>query len=331
MNSAALISGGEQKLKSYWSRPGGAIKTVFALGAVAALGFYVAPILTKIIWNTINFGIACVAGLIFIFLVTNKPLRLRLQAIWDILMKYTVGLIVEWDPWILAEGEIQDMVKQREKVNELLTNEVGREKERTQMTMTEKVKEAEKCRATVMAGKGKPGYEDAVGNAARQAQRCDEFVKALMPIYKDLCKTYDYLDLIYRKSAYMIQDAKSELEINKEYFNAVTVGSKALNAAVKLFKGDPEKQLMKEQAMSLLKDNIAQKVSGMKRAISCTSEYMKSIDLETASAQQEGLKFLDTFNPEEEFKSISEAAKPQLVAVPVGQVRDGNAYDNLLN
>lgn len=327
MNS--LMSGGEQKLKSYWSRPGGPVKTVVALAGIGAFGWYLAPILTKIVWNTINFGFACLAGFVFIIIVTNRPLRLRLQAIWDIFMKYTVGIIVEWDPFILAEDEIRDMQKQREKVNDLLSNEVGREKERTQMVMTEKVKEAEKCRATVQAGKGKPGYEDAVGNAARQAQRCDDFVKALMPIYNDLCKTYNYLEVIYRKSAYMIQDAKAELDINKQYFKAVTVGSKALNAAVKLFKGDLEKQLMKEQAMSVLKDNIAQKVSNMKRAISCTSEYMKSIDLETASAQQEGLKFLETFNADEEFKLIKSVSKP-MERVAVGQLPSGTQYDDLL-
>ena len=327
MNSSMLP--GDQKLKSYWNRPGGPVKVIAAVAGLGAVGYWALPFLTAIVWNTINFGIACGAGFLFFLLVTNKPLRLRIQAIWDILMKYTLGLIIQWDPFILAEDQILDMKKQREKVNDLLTDEVGKEKQRIQMTMAEKQKELMKCKNTVDAGKGKTGYEGIVGNAANQAQRCDEFIKALTPIYEDLCKTYNYLSTIYEKSAYMILDAEQELETKKQLFRAVTAGSKALNAAVKLFKGDPEKQLMAEQAMSMLKDDIAQKVSRMKRAISCTSEYMKSIDLETASAQQGGMKFLENFDPEKEFKLVTEAGKKP-APLAVGQVPDANQYDNLI-
>jgi low affinity Fe/Cu permease len=327
MNASAMLPG-DQKLKSYWNRPGGPVKVIAGIAALAAIGYYVFPFLTQVVWNTLNFGIACLCLFVFVWLVTNRALRLRIQACWDILMKYTLGLIIEWDPFILAEDQIRDMKKQREKVNDLLTNEVGTEKERTKMTIEEKQKELIKCKATVASAKGQKGYEMAMGNAANQAQRCKEFIDALNPIYEDLCKTYNYLDDIYTKSAYMIADAEGELDTKKQLYRAVTSSSRALNAAVKLFKGDPEKQLMAEQSMSMLKDNIAQKVSSMKRAISCTSEYMKSIDLDTAASQRAGLDFLENFDPETEFKLLSDvSAKPAPVAageLPVGQ------YDDLL-
>jgi hypothetical protein len=329
MDAILALGGGEQKLRSYWSRPGGPLKTLIALAGFCIGGYYLFPILSQIVWDGVHLAIGGIVLLVIWFLFTNKALRLRLQAIWDILMNYTVGLIFTWDPWILAEEVIKDMINQRERVNDLLTNEVGKQKELAESTLNEKIAEAKKCRITVETGRGKKGYEDAIGNAARQAQRCDEFVKDLTPIYQNVCRVYNYLDLIYKKSAYMIEDAKQDLEMKKQKYNIVSAMDRALNAATRLFKGDLEKQLMRDQSMIMLKDSMAQKVSSMKRAISGTAEYMKTLDLETASSQNAGLEFLETFNPDEEFKLVADASKP-METIAAGQVRQASEYDNLI-
>ena len=127
----------------------------------------------------------------------------------------------------------------------------------------------------------------------------------------------------------MIEDAKQDLEMKKQKYNIVSAMDRALNAATRLFKGDLEKQLMRDQSMIMLKDSMAQKVSSMKRAISGTAEYMKTLDLETASSQNAGLEFLETFNPEEEFKLVADASKP-METIAAGQVRQASEYDNLI-
>jgi len=330
MNSYAMMQAGDQKLKAYWNRPGGKVKTVVALGGFAVLAMWAFPMLTAVIWNTINVGIACVAALLFLFLVTNKPLRLRLQAVWDILMKYTVGLIFEWDPFVLAEDQIKDMVKQREKINDLLANDIGLEKERLEGTLKEKQKDLTKQKSIVTTGSGKKGYEDQVANASAQAGRLNSFIQSLMPIYDNLCKTYNYLDMIYKKSAFMIDDAKNALDLQKQLYRSVTAGSKALGAAQRFFNGDPEKQLMVEQSLDLLKTDIAGKVSNMKRAISCTSEYMKSIDLENASAQHEGLEFLKTFDEDNTWKQMEKMKIQGTQSIIAGEVPSTDVYDSLL-
>ena len=66
----------DQKLKSYWNRPGGKFGTLVALAGLGALGLFVLPILTTIVWNTINFGIALVVGGVLVIVgvfVTTRP------------------------------------------------------------------------------------------------------------------------------------------------------------------------------------------------------------------------------------------------------------------
>ena len=65
-----------QKLKSYWDRPGGKVGVILGLGIIALVGYYVLPILSTIVWNTLNFGIALVSLGVFLYCVTHRKLRL---------------------------------------------------------------------------------------------------------------------------------------------------------------------------------------------------------------------------------------------------------------
>ena len=126
MNSAFPQT--EQKLKSYWNRPGGKFGILVALGLLGWAGWALLPIFTVIVWNTINFGIAIGCLALFLFLVTNKKLRLSAFYLWEILMRKLVGIVIELDPFVIADDDIKDMSSQREKLLEQATNvdEIGR-------------------------------------------------------------------------------------------------------------------------------------------------------------------------------------------------------------
>src|SRR3954468_5902221 len=106
----------KEQLKSYWNRPGGKFGTLAGLGILGAIGYYVLPILTSIVWNTANFGIALACLGIFLYCITHRKLRLSLFYFYEILMKKLVGVVIELDPFIIAEDYIHDMEKQREKL-----------------------------------------------------------------------------------------------------------------------------------------------------------------------------------------------------------------------
>ena len=91
----------QQQLKSYWNRPGGKFGVLIGIGLLAIIGYYVFPILTAIVWNTLNFGIALVCLAIFIYMITNRKLRLSLFYFYEILMKKLVMCLIRLIPVIV--------------------------------------------------------------------------------------------------------------------------------------------------------------------------------------------------------------------------------------
>ena len=78
METQIFPSDTQQKLKSYWSRPGGKFGALAGLGILGAIGYYVVPILSTIVWNTLNFGIGLACLGVFLYAVTHRKLRLSL-------------------------------------------------------------------------------------------------------------------------------------------------------------------------------------------------------------------------------------------------------------
>ncbi|MGC3947015.1 MAG: hypothetical protein QM762_21275 [Chryseolinea sp.] len=289
-----------QPLKAYWKRPGGKFGTLAGLGLLVAAGYYVLPILTSVVWNTFNFGIA-LAGLgVFLYAVTHRKLRLGLFYFYEILMKKLVGVVIELDPFIVAEDYISDMQDEREKLYKQAT-EVDAQKEKIHLKITEKETEINKLMSRARAAKDQNLMQE-LGNTTRQIGRLKDYIQQLSPIHENLTRIGDYLTNIHKNSAYLIEDARNELELKKDLYKSVTSGNRALTSALKIFKGDPEKKLLVEQSMEFLKEDIASKLANMKKAISYSSDFMKSIDLDNATYEQEGLRMLDQFNADSAFK-----------------------------
>jgi len=318
----------DQKLKSYWNRPGGKFGILVALGLLGLLAYYVIPILTLMVWNIFNFCVALVCLGVFLFVVTNRKLRLSFFYLWEILMKRLVGLVIELDPFIIAEDYINDMQKQREKLYEQSTD-VDAQKEKIDMKIKEKADEQKKLLARAKAAEQNDMKPELV-NATRQMARIDEYIKQLSPIRDNLARIGDYLTKVHKNSGYLIEDAKNELELKKDLYKSVTSGNRALVSAMKIFNGDPEKKLLVEQSMEYLKDDIAAKLANMKKAINYSSDFMRSIDLDNATYELQGLKMLESYDPDTEFTLSKETEGGKNVKSELGKVNT-SAYNDLLS
>ncbi len=327
MDTNIFPAGAQDKLKSYWNRPGGKFGIFIGLGLIGVIAYFVVPILTKMVWNTLEFSIALVCLGIFLYCITHRKLRLSLFYLYEIIMKKLVGLVIELDPFIIAEDYIGDMEKQREKLYEQSVDVDG-QKEKIDLKIKEKEGEMSKMLTRAQAAKENNMMPE-LGNATRQVARINEYIKQLAPIRDSLAKIGDYLTKVHKNSGYLIEDARNELELKKDLYKSVTSGNKALNSALKIFKGDPEKKLMVEQSMEYLKDDIAGKLANMKKAISYSTDFMRSIDLDNATYEVEGLKMLETFDVEKELK-LTPQWQPSNAPVVPGKVATDN-YNDLLS
>ena len=286
----------ESRLKSYWNRPGGKFGTFLGIGILGLIGYYVVPIATQIVWNTVNFGIACAAAFLAYIVLSNKKLWYSIFYLYEILMKKLVGVVIELDPFIMAENYIVDIEKEREILYNK-TLEVDGQKEALEAKIKEKQRDKQK-QLDIAAAAQKQGMTMELANATRQASRLDAYVLQLTPIRDNLTKIGNYLTAVHKNSRYMLDDMKNDLDLKKDLYHSVTKGNNALKSALAIFNGNPEKKMMVEQSMDYLKDDIAGKLASMKKAISYSSDFMKSIDLENASYQAEGLRMLEEYKPE---------------------------------
>jgi phage shock protein A len=317
----------QDKLKSYWNRPGGKSGVIIGLGLLLLIGYFVIPVLATIVWNTLNFSIALVSLGVFLYCVTHRKLRMSFFYLYEILMKKLVGFVIELDPFIIAEDYIGDMEKQREKLyNQSI--EVEGQKEKIDLKLGEKEKEMNQMLARAKAAKDNNMMPE-LGNATRQVARINEYIKQLAPIRDSLAKIGDYLTKVHKNSGYLIEDAKNELDLKKDLYKSVTSGNQALSSAMKIFKGDPEKKLMVEQSMEYLKDDIAGKLASMKKAISYSTDFMRSIDLDNATFEVEGLKMLETYDSDVELKLSTQQWSPSNKTVIPGKVNTDD-YNDLL-
>lgn len=312
--------------KSYWSKPEGKIGTLFGLAALGALGYYLLPILTTIVWNTINFGIALgVAFVLYYIFIADKRIYLVLKSFYDLFIKSTFGLIFKLDPFLIAEDYILDIEKERDNLYNKMT-EVDGQKEALVMKINEKEKEKNKQLNIATAAREK-GLTMELANATRQITRLDEYIKQITPIKQNLENIGNYLTAVHKNSKYMLEDMKNDLALKKDLYKSVTSGNNALKSALAIFNGDPQKKMLAEQSMEYLKDDIAGKLASMKKAISYSSDFMKSIDLENASFEAEGLRMLDQYRPE------TFSFQPQAEPVLISNKRNDPSkdYDNLIN
>ncbi len=327
METNMFPAAAQDKLKSYWSRPGGKAGIFIGLGLLTLIGYYVIPILTTVVWNTLNFSIALVSLGVFLYCITHRKLRLSLFYMYEILMKKLVGFVIELDPFIIAEDYIGDMEKQREKLyNQSI--EVDGQKEKIDIKLKEKEKEMDGMLNKARAAKENNMMPE-LGNATRQVARINEYIKQLVPIRDSLAKIGDYLTKVHKNSGYLIEDAKNELDLKKDLYKSVSSGNQALSSALKIFKGDPEKKMMVEQSMEYLKDDIAGKLASMKKAISYSSDFMRSIDLDNATFEVQGLKMLESYDSDTELKLNTQLWQPSNAPIVPGKVNSN--YNDLLN
>jgi hypothetical protein len=311
----------ETKMKSYWNRPGGKFGVFMGIMLLMLAAYFIVPILLTMVWNTFNLIVAGICLGVLIYCVSHRKLRLSFYYFYEWLMKKLVGVVMEMDPFIIAEDYLKDMIIQREKLYKQSV-EVETQKEKLVMKITEKENEIEKLMSRAQAAKENNMMPE-MTNATRQIGRVKEYIEQLTPIRDSLAKISDYLTKIHKNSAYLIEDASNELELKKDMYKSVISGNKALSSAMKIFSGDPEKKLLVEQSMETLKDEMAGKLANMKKAISLSADFMRSIDLDNATYQQEGLRMLEKFS--QEHTSANERSSSSTA----GSV-DSKYYDDLL-
>ena len=121
----------------------------------------------------------------------------------------------------------------------------------------------------------------------------EKSIEILIPLRNGLAGLTEKCQTIYKDIDYKIQLKRDELEEKKDLYATANAGKKALSAAWKALKGDPDENAMAEMAMDALNDSIANDLASMKEDYYKITDITKDIQLDNAAAEIRGLKKLE--------------------------------------
>jgi hypothetical protein len=263
-------------------RAGTIISALLVVGLIAYLFLqYVLPWLKVVVWNAVSLGIGVICLILIIGLLTNKTFWRRLSYFNDAIAKLALGWVIEFDEFVLQEKQIQQAEKDRERMFEDNKKIKGKYAELHAKVI--KNKEQMQLASEKMKIAGAHGDAEGAEDSQNEWSRASTYVETIEPIANDLSSITTFIDEAYKLAGRKIQNAKLDLDANKDLFYSANLGAGALASARKAFTGDVALNSDAEVAKAKVKEKIALSIGEMRSSIDIIKQISRSENLENAA------------------------------------------------
>lgn len=311
---------------------------IFGYGIIAGIlgliGYYVFPIITEIIYNTVYLAIAAVVAFVLYIILASKKFWLGLELIGAAIARWTLGAIIEMDPWNVMYYKVEQSEKDREDLREqtdLLKGQEAKLKDQINQNNYE-MKEAS---ASIKILQGKLQQDPSNDENALLLEKCTNdfsmaksFIDSVTPIHNDIQKLIVFAEKAYNKSGTEIQIAKNTIKKNKALYEAVTTGSNAMSKAMRAFTGRKDLNDASDIALENLRTDIGNKIGKIKTSIQITSQFMNERDLKDAAKVANAVETMQMLDND---KSVPYSATINASHMDVKAEKVGNKYLDMLN
>lgn len=300
----------QSKKASWFSEPKNLAAAVVGLSLFAGLAYgfltYVLPWLVTVTWNMVNLVTGGVVLGFLLMIISSKKFWRALKYLSAFIADYTIGIAIELNPFNILQAKIEQGYDDRNilyrqaarlkgKQSELMDKLSGKEKELQLNIQKVNILKAEQANARQL---------DLYAN---NVLRCREYIDNVTPVVSDLNKLIRFADMAYEESGIMLEDAKLDLEAKKDLYYSVTTGLSAVSSAMKAFKGDDDLNRDAEKALSVLKEQIGEKIGHIKSAINVTSRFMDDKLLEDKAKSAQAIELISQFNMQRDFNYTNNA------------------------
>lgn len=294
----------------------------FAAVAVYYFATYVLPFLKTFAWNLVSLSVATIIlGVLFYVFVLDRRIYSRLNYLYEAILELTLGWLVDFDPFVIAKHQIEEKEQDRETLKKEGDKVDGKKIElegqvKDNMKLMEKTKAMiDELKSRIASGKlSEEELEDDNMQLQLQANnfgRYQTFINAVSPTMQDLAKISAFARKAYKYSGIAIEDAKQELKIQMATYSAVNSGERAMNSALKAFRGNSQTNKDAEFALQRIQATVSQKVANIRSAIDITSQYMNAIELNNSAEARQIMTKIDSFNVEAAFSNPNSKAALQ--------------------
>jgi phage shock protein A len=330
--------------KSFWQRPEGVTGGLFMAAIIGAAAYFLVPILSTIVWNTVNLavGLGVLFGLVYV--VLDPKMRNLVWYMYKSVMRWITGVFVEIDPIGILKSYIEDLRDSLGKMNQQISNLKGQMYKMSEMI---KQNQREIQNNLSLAGRAKDtGRENIMVLKARKAGRLQESNMKLEDVYKRMEVLYRVLTKMYENSEIMLEDLSDQVVVKEQEYKAIKASHSAMKSAQAILTGNSDKKYMYDMALEAMANDVGQKVGEMERFMDMSKNIMESIDLQNGVFEEEGLAMLEKWEKEgvsfllggEKQQIINKAKSNEVLdlnaatpKLPTKQERGGNQYDSLFN
>lgn len=294
--------------KEWFSDPKNVVITIVG-GALMCLLFYgfatyVLPWLLTVTWNLVNLVLGLVVLGILLIIFTSKKFWRSIKYLSELIGRYTLGLVIEMNPFNILEMKIEQAEKDRESLQKAGNKVSGKKIElETKISSKQKDLQAQIHNADAMRTKvqnlikeGKQTQaelyaQDYQVSAAKVTQLRD-YIESLTPIVQDLGFLESHYKKVYKLCGTRIEISKSELELGRDRYESVMSGAGVAKAAWKAIMGNDDLNRDAEAALNAIQRKVSNSLAEMKNTMDLTSDIIRSVERDNFVRAKEGMDLI---------------------------------------
>lgn len=326
------------KEKSFWQRPEGVTGLIFLAALVAGGAYLVSAVdWANFFQNTIYLaGSIAVLGIVT-YMVLDPKMRNLIGYAYKSVMRKLTGWFVTIDPIGILKNYIEDLQDNLAKMR----TQIGKIKSQIRHLKTlvqDNESEINSQMKIASAAKAK-GMEKQMVLASRKAARLKESNEKYGNLTQRMEVMYRILNKMHDNSEILLEDTKDQVKLKEQERKAIRASHSAMQSAMSVISGDPDKRAMFDMAMEAVAEDVASKVGEMERFMEMSASFMDSVDLQNGIFEEEGLSMLEKWEQESTLMLLGDKSKnsatldldslPQ--ANPQQSSNSSGSYDSMFN
>jgi hypothetical protein len=284
----------ELKPKSFWEKPEGFTGMLFLTMLLAGGGYLLytyIPILAELAQNTLYLGGMLMALAAIVYVVLDPKARNLVWYGYKGFMRAITGLFVKTDPVGILKSYVDHLESSLGKMMKQMNQLRGQMHKLKEAIVTNQKDIQTNLRdATAMRD---ANQEAQMILKTRKAGRLQDSNIRLEDLYKRMEVLYRILHKMHENSYVMAEDLKDQVAVKETERKAIIASHSAMNSAMSILKGDPDKRVMFDMALEAIADDVSTKVGEMENFMQMSDKIMKGIDLQNGVFEEDGLKMLE--------------------------------------
>ncbi len=328
------------KQKSFWQKPEGVTGAIFLAALVGGGGYLLYSSMGAIIGflgQTIGMVSMLIALAALVYMVLDPKMRNLVWYMYKSVMRKITGIFVNIDPIGILNSYVDSLEDNLRKMSKQI-GAIRGQMRKLSTIMEQNNKEIDNNMKLAAMAKQKNNNKQLM-LSSRKAARLKESNGKYKALHSKMEIMYRILTKMYSNSEILLEDTRDQVKMKEQERKAIRASHSAMQSAMSIISGDPDKRAMFDQAMEVVADDVANKVGEMERFMEMSANFMDSVDLQNGVFEEEGMQMLEKWEKESTLmlmdgKTVDETLDLNSpVARPERRTNSGdsNSYDNLFD